>query len=40
MKYQIISDGIPIGNFRYKPDAQFALTKYVKSGFIREINDN
>ena len=35
--YLIIQDQIPIGFFIFKPDAQFALWKFLKKGVI--VND-
>ena len=37
--FRIISDGIPIGHFQSKEDAQEALVLHVKSGFVQEVND-
>jgi len=36
MTCKIISGGIPIGHFQEREDAQEALKKYLKFGFIQE----
>ncbi|MFQ5786573.1 MAG: hypothetical protein ACE5H1_01195 [Thermodesulfobacteriota bacterium] len=36
MVWQIISDGVAIGNFQSKEEAQAALVKYVKNGYVKE----